>query len=78
MPDDQTKSQDSTPAGGAGVEKTPADADPQVAAYLLSSKPSNAEIAHDMPDFMKKKPGNAPGVASQVREKLSEGTTRST
>ncbi|CZR52535.1 uncharacterized protein PAC_02412 [Phialocephala subalpina] len=30
----------------------------------------------DEPDFMKMRPGNAPGIMSQIREKLQEGSTR--
>lgn len=64
MPDEKTQlfATVGGAAGGAGVEKTAADADQK-------SKPSDAELAADMPDFMKGEPGNPPKIAAQVREK---------
>jgi len=71
----QGNSSGSVQRGGTGTEKTPADSDKgnNLSDTTSASEPVTGGAAADEPDFMKTKPGNVPGIASQVRESLGEG-----
>ncbi|KAE8448826.1 hypothetical protein EG329_008828 [Mollisiaceae sp. DMI_Dod_QoI] len=57
---------DAVQRGGAGMDKTPANPD----GGGSSNNTENTQQGFEPePDFMKRKPGNAPGIASQLREK---------